>query len=81
MGQEGEGRGQGAASFAGIPILGVHMLVGITVLVLLFIRLLVRWRFKRPEWVTTASAFLDEVIAARRDCPRKRSWRPARSSS
>jgi cytochrome b561 len=37
------------------------MLVGITVLVLLFIRLLMRWRFKRPEWATTGSSFLDKV--------------------
>jgi len=61
MGQEGGGRGQGAASFAGIPILGVHMLLGITVLVLLLIRLLMRWRLRRPEWATTGSAFLDRV--------------------
>jgi cytochrome b561 len=60
-GGEGEGRGQGAASFAGIPMLGIHMILGITVLVLLVIRLIMRWRVKRPEWATTGSALLDKV--------------------
>ncbi len=60
-GAEGEGRGQGGAFIAGIPILGVHMILGITVLVLLAIRLFMRWRVQRPEWATTGSAFLDKV--------------------
>ena len=59
-GGEGEGRRQ-AAGFAGIPTLTFHMILGITVLVLLFIRLLMRWRIKSPEWATTGSAFLDRI--------------------
>jgi cytochrome b561 len=59
-GGEGEGRRQ-AAGFAGIPTLTFHMILGISVLVLLFIRLLMRWRIKSPEWATTGSAFLDRI--------------------
>jgi len=61
MGQEGEGRRQAAASIAGIPTLGIHMIFGIILLILLIARLLMRWRSKRPEWATTGSAFLDKV--------------------
>jgi cytochrome b561 len=58
-GDEGE-RGGGAA-IAGIPVLGVHMILGITVLVLLLIRLIIRWRTQRPEWATTGSDFIDKI--------------------
>jgi cytochrome b561 len=61
MGQEGEGRRQAAAGIAGIPTLGIHMILGLTVLVLLFVRLVMRWRIKRPVWATTGSSFLDRV--------------------
>ena len=61
MGQEGEGRGQAASGIFGIPTLGIHMIFGITVLVLLFIRLIMRWRIKPPEWATTGSTLLDQV--------------------
>ena len=57
---EGEGRSQ-AAAIAGIPILGVHMILGITILILLLIRLVMRWSVRRPEWATTGSAFLDRI--------------------
>jgi cytochrome b561 len=60
-GAEGEGRGPGGAAIAGIPILGFHMLLGITVLILLAVRLVMRWRIQRPEWATTGSALLDKV--------------------
>jgi cytochrome b561 len=56
-----EGRRQAAAGIAGIPTLGIHMILGVTVLVLLLIRLVVRWRTTRPEWATTGSTFLDRV--------------------
>jgi cytochrome b561 len=58
-GDEGE-RGGGAA-IAGIPVLGVHMILGITVLVLLVIRLVIRWRTQRPDWATTGSDFIDKI--------------------
>ena len=56
----GDDRG-GASTIAGIPILGVHMILGITILVLLIIRLIVRWRTERPEWATTGNRFLDKI--------------------
>ncbi len=59
-GGEGEGR-RAAAGIGGISTLGVHMILGITVLVLLAIRLVVRWRIRPPEWATTGSSLLDLV--------------------
>src|SRR5690349_9961287 len=41
------GQGQTQSVFSTI---GIHMLVGIAVLVLLIIRLFVRWRTAHPEW-------------------------------
>ncbi len=41
-GGEGEGRRQAASGIAGIPTLGIHMILGIAVLVLLMVRLLMR---------------------------------------
>ena len=60
-GGEGRREGGGAATIAGIPILGVHMILGITVLVLLVIRLIIRWRTQHPDWATTGNRFLDKV--------------------
>jgi len=39
MGGEGEGRQGGGTTIAGLPILGVHMILGLTVLALLAVRL------------------------------------------
>jgi len=61
MGGEGEGRGGGGSTIAGFPILGLHMILGLTVLVLLIVRLLIRWRTQRPAWASTGSTFLDKV--------------------
>jgi cytochrome b561 len=60
MSGEGEGR-RGGATIGGFPILGIHMILGITVLILLVVRLLIRWRTQHPEWATTGSAFLDKI--------------------
>lgn len=57
----GEGEGRGGSTVAGFPILGLHMILGLTVLVLLIVRLVIRWRTQRPDWATTGSAFLDKV--------------------
>lgn len=57
----GEGRRNGVGTIAGLPTLSVHMILGITVLVLLVIRLVIRWRTQRPDWSTTGSSFLDKV--------------------
>jgi cytochrome b561 len=60
MDGEGEGR-RGGSTIAGIPILGVHMILGLTVLVLLAVRLIIRWRTQRPAWASTGSKFLDWI--------------------
>jgi cytochrome b561 len=57
----GDDEGGGAATIAGIPTLGVHMILGITILVLLIIRFIVRWRTQHPDWATTGNRFLDKV--------------------
>ena len=44
---EREGGGQ-AATFAGLPMINVHMILGIAILVLLVIRLLMRWTSGSP---------------------------------
>jgi cytochrome b561 len=41
--------------------IGIHMIVGLAVLVLLVIRLLVRWRTQHPEWASTGIKFFDWV--------------------
>jgi cytochrome b561 len=57
----GEGRRSGAVTVAGLPLLSVHMILGITVLVLLVLRLAIRWRTQRPDWATTGSTILDKI--------------------
>jgi cytochrome b561 len=63
MGGEGEGRRGGGTMIAGIPVLGVHMILGLSVLVLLVVRLLIRWRTRHPDWATTGSGLLDKIGA------------------
>ena len=41
--------------------IGLHMILGITVLVLLVIRLIIRWSTKRPAWASTGNKFFDWV--------------------
>ena len=41
--------------------IGIHMMVGIAGLLLLIIRLLVRWMTKHPEWATAGNKFFDWV--------------------
>ena len=59
-GESGEGR-RGGSLLPGIPTLEIHMILGITVLVLLIVRLIMRWRTKSPAWATTGNSFLDIV--------------------
>lgn len=63
LANEGEGRGEGGggATIAGIPPIGVHMILGVAILVLLIIRFIVRWRTQHPDWATTGNRFLDKV--------------------
>ncbi|MCL4528317.1 MAG: cytochrome b/b6 domain-containing protein [Chloroflexi bacterium] len=59
-GEGGEGRRAGLL-LPGFPTLAIHMILGVTVLVLLIIRLIVRWRAKSPDWASTGNSFLDLV--------------------
>jgi len=56
-----EGEGGMAVSIAGLPPIGIHMILGISTLVLLTIRVFVRWFTKRPDWASTGTPFLDLV--------------------
>ena len=53
------GFSQGSQSI--FSTIGIHMIVGVTILVLLIIRLLVRWRTQPPDWASTGNKFLDWV--------------------
>jgi cytochrome b561 len=41
--------------------IGIHMIFGLAVLVLLVIRLIVRWTTKHPEWASAGNQFFDWV--------------------
>ena len=56
-----EGEGGRALSIGGFPPIGIHMLLGIATLVLLTIRLFVRWLTKHPDWASTGTPFLDLI--------------------
>ncbi len=60
LASEGEGRLQ-TAFIGGIPTIGVHMILGLTVLALLAIRLVLRYAIRRPEWATAGNAFFDLI--------------------
>ncbi len=61
-GEGGEGRRFGGGfTLFGIPLIGIHMLLGLTVLVLLVVRLVVRWRTQHPQWATTGNGLLDKL--------------------
>jgi len=57
----GEGRRESGISIAGLPPLAIHMVLGITVLVLLVVRLIIRLISQKPAWATTGNKFLDGV--------------------
>jgi cytochrome b561 len=44
-----------------LSTIGIHMIFGLTVLVLLIVRLIVRWTTKHPEWSSAGNKFLDWV--------------------
>jgi len=56
-----EGEGGMSFSVGGLPPIGIHMILGIITLVLLTVRLFVRWFTKHPEWASTGTPFLDVV--------------------
>ena len=41
--------------------IGIHMIVGIVILVLLVVRLIVRWTTKHPDWASAGNKFFDWV--------------------
>ena len=57
----GEDRRQAGLTIAGLPLISIHMILGITVLVLLAVRLLIRFRTPHPEWATAGSPLLDRI--------------------
>lgn len=56
-----EGEGGFALSFGSFPPMGIHMILGITTLVLLTVRLFVRWFTKHPDWASAGNPFLDFI--------------------
>jgi cytochrome b561 len=57
----GEGRRGDIISIAGFSPIAVHMVLGLTVLVLLIVRLIMRLFTRRPGWASTGNKFLDVV--------------------
>lgn len=45
----------------GIPVIGLHMIFGLTVLGLMLIRLLLRFGLRRPAWATAGNSLFDVV--------------------
>ena len=60
-GREGEGRRQAGLTIAGLPTIGIHMILGLLVLVLLIVRLVIRLTTRHPEWATAGNRFLDII--------------------
>ncbi len=60
-GEGGEGRREGEALLPGFPHLSIHIILGGLILLLLIVRLVIRWRTGRPEWATTGSTLLDRI--------------------
>jgi cytochrome b561 len=57
----GEGRRQFGLTIAGLPTIGIHMILGLTVLVLLIVRLVIRLTTRHPDWATAGNRFLDVI--------------------
>lgn len=56
----GEG-GAGVQTMAGIPAIGIHMILGLTVLALLVVRVFIRLTEKQPATATTGNRLLDLI--------------------
>ncbi len=48
-------------NFGAFSSTGIHMIIGVTILVLLIVRLIVRWTTKHPDWATAGNKFFDGV--------------------
>ena len=44
-----------------LSAIGIHMIFGVTILVLLVVRLIVRWKTQHPEWASVGNKFFDWV--------------------
>jgi cytochrome b561 len=53
--------GRPPQTLAGFPIIGIHMVLGASIILLLLIRLIARWGTQHPEWASTGNALLDKV--------------------
>jgi cytochrome b561 len=60
-GDGGEGRRQAGAGLGGISTINIHMILGILILVLLIIRLVVRFVTQRPAWASTGNAIFNKI--------------------
>jgi cytochrome b561 len=57
----GEDRRQAGFTIAGLSVLSIHMILGILVLVLLVVRLVIRFRTRHPDWATAGNPLLDKI--------------------
>jgi cytochrome b561 len=57
----GEGRRQFGLTIAGLPTIGIHMILGLVVLALLIVRLVIRFTTRHPDWATAGNRFLDVI--------------------
>ena len=44
-----------------LSMIGIHMILGILILVLLIIRLVIRWTARHPDWASAGSKFFDWI--------------------
>jgi cytochrome b561 len=58
---EGEGRRGFGISIAGLPTISIHMLLGLSVLLLMIVRLVVRLVTRHPEWASAGNRLLDII--------------------
>jgi len=57
----GEGRPEFGVTIAGLPTIGIHMILGLSVLVLLIVRLVIRLTTRHPDWATAGNRLLDVI--------------------
>ena len=62
QGFQPEGNDEGPAQQSGLfSSIGLHMILGVSVIILLLIRLIARWRTQHPEWASTGNILLDKL--------------------
>jgi cytochrome b561 len=58
---EGEGRRSFGFTIVGLPTIDIHMILGLSVLVLMVVRLVVRLVTRHPEWATAGNRLFDII--------------------